>query len=65
MCINVYAIQDHLVPSSASQALGRLCRSRSRDYSEFSFEGCHIGIHVSSRAQREVPYRIASWLVAR
>jgi polyhydroxyalkanoate synthase len=61
--LNVYATQDHLVPPSASKALADCCGSR--DYSEFSFQGGHIGIYVSARAQREVPPAIAQWLLAR
>lgn len=61
--LNVYATQDHLVPPAASRALAGCCGSR--DYSEFSFRGGHIGIYVSARAQREVPSAIADWLLAR
>lgn len=61
--LNVYAAQDHLVPPAASRALAKCCGSR--DYSELSFCGGHIGIYVSSRAQREVPPAIAAWLLAR
>ncbi|HPF57999.1 MAG TPA: class III poly(R)-hydroxyalkanoic acid synthase subunit PhaC [Candidatus Competibacteraceae bacterium] len=61
--LNVYATQDHLVPPAASKALADCCGSR--DYSEFSFQGGHIGIYVSARAQREVPPAIAKWLLAR
>jgi polyhydroxyalkanoate synthase len=61
--LNVYATQDHLVPPAASRALAECCGSR--DYSELSFQGGHIGIYVSSRAQREVPPAIAAWLLAR
>jgi polyhydroxyalkanoate synthase len=61
--LNVYATQDHLVPPAASRALAECCGSR--DYSELSFRGGHIGIYVSSRAQREVPPAIAAWLLAR
>ena len=32
------------------------------DYTELSFKGGHIGIYVSSRAQREVPTAIHHWL---
>lgn len=61
--LNVYATQDHLVPPASSRALAECCGSR--DYSELSFRGGHIGIYVSSRAQREVPPAIAAWLLAR
>lgn len=61
--LNVYATQDHLVPPAASKALKNLCQSR--DYSELSFRGGHIGIYVSARAQREIPSAVAAWLIAR
>jgi polyhydroxyalkanoate synthase len=53
-------LQDHLVPPSASAPLRRLVGSA--DYSEHEFRGGHIGIYVSSAAQREIPERIAGWL---
>lgn len=61
--LNIYAEQDHLVPPDASRALRGLVASD--DYSELGFRGGHIGIYVSSRAQREVPAAIAGWLAQR
>jgi len=61
--LNIYAEQDHLVPPDASRALKTLVGSR--DYSELSFRGGHIGIYVSGRAQKEVPEAISNWLRAR
>ena len=61
--LNIYAEQDHLVPPDASRALERLAGTR--DYTELSFRGGHIGIYVSSRAQREVPTAIHRWLEPR
>lgn len=61
--LNIYAEQDHLVPPDASRALKGLVGTR--DYTEVSFKGGHIGIYVSSRAQREVPSAIHEWLKAR
>jgi polyhydroxyalkanoate synthase len=61
--LNIYAEQDHLVPPDASRALKDLVGSE--DYSELSFRGGHIGIYVSSRAQKEVPGAIHGWLAAR
>jgi len=61
--LNIYAEQDHLVPPDASRALKQLVGSR--DYSELSFRGGHIGIYVSGRAQKEVPRAISDWLRAR
>lgn len=61
--LNIYAEQDHLVPPDASRALRGLVGTE--DYSELGFRGGHIGIYVSSRAQRQVPTTIASWLADR
>jgi len=61
--LNIFAEQDHLVPPDASRALKGLVGTR--DYTEVSFKGGHIGIYVSSRAQREVPTAIHDWLKAR
>jgi len=61
--LNIFAEQDHLVPPAASRALARVVGSK--DYSEISFKGGHIGIYVSGRAQREVPPAIDGWLKKR
>jgi polyhydroxyalkanoate synthase len=61
--LNVFAEQDHLVPPSASRPLKDLAGTK--DYSELSFKGGHIGIYVSGRAQREVPSAIHGWLAQR
>ena len=58
--LNIYGEQDHLVPPDASRALEG--RTGSRDYSEISFPGGHIGIYVSGRAQKQIPPAIAGWL---
>jgi polyhydroxyalkanoate synthase len=61
--LNIYATEDHLVPPDASKALKDCVGSK--DYQEFTFKGGHIGIYVSSRAQRDIPAAIDSWLRAR
>lgn len=61
--LNIYAAQDHLVPPSASLPLAGL--TGSRDYSAFNFDGGHIGIYVSRRAQELLPGTIAQWLAGR
>jgi len=61
--LNIYAEQDHLVPPDASRAMKALIGSD--DYTELSFKGGHIGIYVSSRAQKEVPQTIHDWLAKR
>jgi polyhydroxyalkanoate synthase len=58
--LNIYALQDHLVPPAASTPLGGLVSSD--DYSEQAFPGGHIGIYVSGRAQKELTPAIGSWL---
>ncbi len=61
--LNVYASQDHLVPPSASLPLERLVGTA--DYSTYVFNGGHIGIYVSAKAQQELPLAIANWLESR
>ena len=58
--LNIFAEQDHLVPPMASKAMEGLIGTQ--DYTELSFRGGHIGIYVSSRAQKEVPDTIHEWL---
>jgi polyhydroxyalkanoate synthase len=58
--LNIYARDDHLVPPSASKALKK--HVGTKDYTELSFDGGHIGIYVSGRAQKEVPPAIGKWL---
>jgi len=61
--LNMYATQDHIVPPDSSLALE--AHIASTDYTSFPFEGGHIGIYVSARAQRQVPEKIADWLKLR
>jgi polyhydroxyalkanoate synthase len=58
--LNIYAEQDHLVPPDASRALRDI--TGSKDYTELSFPGGHIGIYVSGKAQKDVPPAIGNWL---
>lgn len=61
--LNIYATEDHLVPSESSTALKQYVGTE--DYTEAPFNGGHIGIYVSRRAQKEVPATISRWLEAR
>ncbi|MEO8011781.1 MAG: class III poly(R)-hydroxyalkanoic acid synthase subunit PhaC [Dokdonella sp.] len=61
--LNIFAEQDHLVPPDASRALADVVGTN--DYTQIAFKGGHIGIYVSSRAQREVPPAIHQWLASR
>ena len=58
--LNVFAEQDHLVPPDASKALNGL--TGSKDYTDLSFPGGHIGIYVSGKAQAQVTPAISDWL---
>ena len=58
--LNIYALQDHLVPPSSSKPLQQLVGSD--DYSTHEFQGGHIGIYVSGTAQRQIPEKVADWL---
>jgi len=61
--LNIYGKQDHIVPPAASTALeGRL---GTQDYMALGLDLGHIGMYVSSRAQRELPQAIAYWLQRR
>lgn len=58
--LNIYALQDHLVPPDASKAMDGL--TSSADYKELAFPGGHIGIYVSGKAQKEITPAIGNWL---
>ena len=58
--LNLYALEDHIVPAAACAALKE--RVGSRDYSECAIATGHIGLYVSRAAQEEIPTRIISWL---
>jgi polyhydroxyalkanoate synthase subunit PhaC len=61
--LNLYALEDHIVPAAASAALGRYVGSR--DYSAQGFATGHVGMYVSRTAQESIPRRISSWLAER
>lgn len=58
--LNVFAMQDHLVPPAASKSLKQ--HVGTKDYTELAFPGGHIGIYVSGKAQKEVTPAIGDWL---
>jgi polyhydroxyalkanoate synthase len=61
--LNLYALEDHIVPASASKPLGDY--TGSRDYTGHAIATGHIGMYVSRASGAEVPGRIASWLAER
>jgi polyhydroxyalkanoate synthase subunit PhaC len=58
--LNIYGKQDHLVPPSASTPLEQLIGTS--NYMPLALGVGHIGMYVSSKAQRELPQAIAYWL---
>ena len=58
--LNIYASDDHLVPTDASKALAG-CIS-SEDYTELELPGGHIGIYVGATSQSTLPGAINDWL---
>ncbi|MHB8780609.1 MAG: class III poly(R)-hydroxyalkanoic acid synthase subunit PhaC [Candidatus Geothermincolia bacterium] len=58
--LNIYALEDHLVPPAASRPLLDLVGSEKKE--EMAFPGGHIGLYVSGRSQRELAPRIASFI---
>jgi polyhydroxyalkanoate synthase subunit PhaC len=58
--LNLYALEDHIVPASAAAALEE--HVGSRDYSTAAIPTGHIGMYVSRAAHAQVPGRITAWL---
>ncbi len=61
--LNVYALNDHIIPPTCSQALrGHV---GTKDYSEIPLPGGHVGLFVSSKSQGVLSKDISGWLAAR
>ena len=58
--LNLFALEDHIVPPAAAAALRQ--HVGSRDYREYAVATGHIGMYVSRAAHAEVPGRIIRWL---
>lgn len=61
--LNIYAQYDHLVPPAACEQITRAVSST--DTLDLCLKTGHIGIYVSSKAQREFAPTICQWLKAR
>ncbi|WP_020180029.1 class III poly(R)-hydroxyalkanoic acid synthase subunit PhaC [Methylopila sp. M107] len=61
--LNVYALDDHIIPPGSSKALVQ--KVGSDDYTEIPLPGGHVGLFVSSRSQGKLTENIADWLQAR
>jgi polyhydroxyalkanoate synthase len=60
--LNIYALDDHIVPPACSAALRGLVGTH--DYTEITVPGGHIGVFVSRKSQDIVGNGIAEWLGA-
>ncbi len=58
--LNVYALDDHIIPPNCSRALGALVGTS--DYTEIPLQGGHVGVFVSGRSQGIVGKGIVKWL---
>ena len=47
--LNVYALEDHIIPPGCSKALGGVVGSK--DYTEIPLPGGHVGVFVSGKSQ--------------
>ncbi|WP_245302078.1 class III poly(R)-hydroxyalkanoic acid synthase subunit PhaC [Bradyrhizobium sp. LTSP885] len=61
--LNVFALDDHIIPPTCSKALGALIGTK--DYTEIPLPGGHVGLFVSSKSQGRLSKGIAEWLAAR
>jgi polyhydroxyalkanoate synthase subunit PhaC len=61
--LNVFALDDHIIPPTCSKALGPLIGTK--DYTEIPLPGGHVGLFVSSKSQGRLSKSIAEWLAAR
>ncbi|NKB37581.1 MAG: class III poly(R)-hydroxyalkanoic acid synthase subunit PhaC [Gammaproteobacteria bacterium] len=61
--LNIFARDDHLVPTKSSKALADCIGSD--DYSELELAGGHIGIYVRSNKTNPLPKAIKKWVEER
>lgn len=61
--LNIFALQDHIVPPPCSTALGKYVGSK--DYSELALPGGHVGVYVSGKSQGIVGDGVFDWLMKR
>jgi polyhydroxyalkanoate synthase subunit PhaC len=58
--LNVFALDDHIIPPDCSKALGALVGTT--DYTEIALPGGHVGVFVSGKSQGVVGKGIFKWL---
>ncbi|MGI9366569.1 MAG: alpha/beta fold hydrolase [Rhizobiaceae bacterium] len=58
--LNIYALQDHIIPVSCSKALADFVKPEL--YEEIGFPGGHVGVFVSRKAQGVVAGGLSEWI---
>ena len=58
--LNIYALQDHIIPVSCSKALSKFVKPSL--YEEIGFPGGHVGVFVSRKAQGVVAGGLSDWI---
>lgn len=61
--LNIYALQDHIIPPPSSQALAD--HVGTKDYTEIALPGGHVGVYVSGKSQGIVGQGVFDWLIER
>lgn len=61
--LNVYALQDHIIPPPCSKALEK--HVGTQDYTEIALPGGHVGVYVSGKSQGIVGDGVYDWLMER
>jgi len=61
--LNIFALNDHIIPPACSKALGS--KIGTTEYKEIGLDCGHVGLFVSSKSQGSLAEIIAEWLKAR
>ena len=61
--LNIYALNDHIIPPQCSKALSEC--TGSEDYSEMAIPGGHVGVFVSGKNQGIIGTGMFEWLKQR
>lgn len=61
--LNIYAMNDHIIPPECSKAL-KACVN-SKDYTDLPLPGGHVGVFVSGKSQGILGKGIVDWLTER
>ena len=61
--LNIYALNDHIIPPECSMALKGCVGSQ--DYTDLPLPGGHVGVFVSGKSQGILGKGIVDWLAER